>query len=86
MAQSAGDSDKNHPGPTAQTTECALCRTTRKSTPLTWVYSVEEGHRYYLCDGCTRAHLHSIECRLDLAVVIRRDKSGVAGESRQPVE
>ncbi len=51
------------PGPVA----CALCGTTEEGPPVTWSCSFEGGRRGYLCDGCVRAHLSSIEARLDAA-------------------
>ncbi|MEU1124458.1 hypothetical protein ABZ371_13045 [Streptomyces sp. NPDC005899] len=46
---------------------CARCgRTTGGETvPPTWVCSVEDGRRQYVCDECARAHIRSIESRLD---------------------
>jgi hypothetical protein len=35
------------------------------TTPLTWVISVENGHRRVYCESCARDNLRSIEAKLD---------------------
>ncbi|MER8046534.1 hypothetical protein [Streptomyces sp. NPDC094032] len=44
---------------------CARCGRTARELPLTWTCSVENGTRHYLCEECARAHIRSIEGRLD---------------------
>ncbi|MEU4194802.1 hypothetical protein AB0E69_23080 [Kribbella sp. NPDC026611] len=46
---------------------CALCgvRSEGKELPLTWVTSVEDGHKLVYCDRCARENLRSIEVKLD---------------------
>lgn len=39
--------------------------TTRDQVPMTWVTSVENGHRRVYCDRCSREHLRAIESKLD---------------------
>ncbi|MBY8884227.1 hypothetical protein K7472_05120 [Streptomyces sp. PTM05] len=51
----------------APPTVCARCGTVSERTPVTWTCSVEGGVRRYFCDDCARAHLRSIEGRLDSA-------------------
>ncbi|GAB2983258.1 hypothetical protein [Nocardioides montaniterrae] len=33
--------------------------------PLTWTTAVERGRRQVFCDECSRAHLRSMEAKLD---------------------
>jgi hypothetical protein len=33
--------------------------------PLTWSVSVENGRRRAYCEACSRAHLRSVEAKLD---------------------
>lgn len=35
------------------------------TAPATWVCSVEDGRRQYLCGACARPHIRAIEGRLD---------------------
>ncbi|MFF4097046.1 hypothetical protein ACFYYY_25230 [Streptomyces sp. NPDC001834] len=48
---------------------CALCGVSADSgtAPPTWLCSVENGIRQYICDTCTRKHIRAIESRLDSA-------------------
>ncbi|WEH35743.1 hypothetical protein PZB75_21705 [Streptomyces sp. AM 4-1-1] len=48
---------------------CARCGAAPDAgtPPATWVCSMENGDRRYLCDACGRAHLRAIEGRLDPA-------------------
>lgn len=46
---------------------CSFCgaRAEGESPPVTWVMSVENGHRRVFCEHCSREHLRSIEGKLD---------------------
>lgn len=46
---------------------CAICGRRAPELPATWSSQVSERGRTYLCDGCTRANLRSIEGKLDEA-------------------
>ncbi len=46
---------------------CSRCGATADDLPLTWTCSVENGTRLYFCQACARAHIRSIESRLDSA-------------------
>ncbi|MEU5719972.1 hypothetical protein AB0G71_30225 [Streptomyces sp. NPDC020403] len=53
----------------AERVTCARCGITADgdTVPPTWVYSLENGRRQYFCGECSRAHIRSIESRLDSA-------------------
>ncbi|MDQ0794101.1 hypothetical protein [Streptomyces sp. B1I3] len=64
------DEERREPAkPAAEHVTCARCGSTADggTAPPTWVFSVENGRRQYLCDACSRAHIRSIEGRLDSA-------------------
>ena len=46
---------------------CSLCGipAAGDAPPLTWVWTVEDGEGRWLCEGCSRAHLRSMESKLD---------------------
>jgi hypothetical protein len=46
---------------------CAFCGTTEPgdTAPLTWTSAVEQGRLKLFCDRCSRAHLRSMEGKLD---------------------
>ena len=46
---------------------CAACGRTEAERPSSWSLQVTERGRTWLCDGCTRENLRSIEGRLDEA-------------------
>ncbi|MFG3494976.1 hypothetical protein [Streptomyces sp. NPDC047928] len=58
-------SDPERPG--SQRVVCSGCGKTADDLPVTWTCSVENGQRHYFCDDCARAHIRSIESRLDSA-------------------
>ncbi|MFE5244482.1 MULTISPECIES: hypothetical protein [unclassified Streptomyces] len=47
--------------------KCARCGTGAEGEdpPPTWLCSVENGRREYVCDNCAREHIRAIESRLD---------------------
>ncbi|MFE5852775.1 hypothetical protein ACFQ61_06095 [Streptomyces sp. NPDC056500] len=62
--------DQQQPCPEPSDTQpivCARCGRTAEGegAPATWTYSMEHGSRRYYCDDCARAHIRSIESRLD---------------------
>ncbi|MEU5283759.1 hypothetical protein N7925_10875 [Streptomyces sp. CA-278952] len=61
--------EETHPPeqPAAHSVVCARCGTAAEgdAAPLTWLCSVEDGHRLLFCEGCARLHLRAIESRLD---------------------
>ncbi|MFD9425135.1 MULTISPECIES: hypothetical protein [unclassified Streptomyces] len=63
--------EETHPPeqPGAARVVCARCGTAAdgETAPPTWICSVENGRRHYLCDDCARTHIRSIESRLDSA-------------------
>ncbi|MFF5894799.1 hypothetical protein ACFY8O_02625 [Streptomyces argenteolus] len=62
------DEETDQPGdPGSGRMRCARCGTTAEGEgpPPTWLCSVENGTRQYFCDACARAHIRSIESRLD---------------------
>ncbi|MFD7712692.1 hypothetical protein ACFV6E_15100 [Streptomyces sp. NPDC059785] len=72
MTSSPGDSDTGDSARRPDTADaprvtCARCGASAEEPPLTWTCSVENGTRRYFCDDCSRAHLRSIEGRLDSA-------------------
>ncbi|MCX5416490.1 hypothetical protein [Streptomyces sp. NBC_00059] len=46
---------------------CARCGTGAEGAdpPPTWLCSVENGRREYICDNCAPEHIRAIESRLD---------------------
>lgn len=60
-------SENSEPATGTNPAVCALCGATEERLPVTWTCSVEDGERRYFCEGCARAHLRSIEGRLDSA-------------------
>ncbi|WP_424211886.1 hypothetical protein ACN20G_07175 [Streptomyces sp. BI20] len=56
----------SEPPPPARCTHCGA-PAPADGPPLTWTCSVERGERHYTCGDCARAHLRSIESRLDPA-------------------
>lgn len=46
---------------------CGVCGTQVDETPLTWTLQVSERGQTWLCEGCSRDNLRSIEGRLDEA-------------------
>ncbi|WP_425508614.1 hypothetical protein [Streptomyces genisteinicus] len=60
---SGSESGSGHPEPGG--TVCSLCGAVAQGTPPTWTCSVEDGVRLYQCEDCARAHIRSIEGRLD---------------------
>ncbi|MFJ8883517.1 hypothetical protein ACIRJR_08890 [Streptomyces sp. NPDC102402] len=64
------DEETHHPRePADGPVRCARCGTAAESDapPATWLCSVEDGRRRYVCDACARTHIRSIEGRLDSA-------------------
>ncbi|MEV3928151.1 MULTISPECIES: hypothetical protein [unclassified Streptomyces] len=62
------DEETHHPGePVAGRVTCARCGTVADADapPPTWLCSVENGRRHYVCDVCARTHIRAIEGRLD---------------------
>ncbi|MEU9144483.1 hypothetical protein [Streptomyces sp. NPDC048349] len=52
--------------PETEPVVCARCGArSPDGAPITWTCSVENGTRQYFCVDCARAHLRSIEGRLD---------------------
>lgn len=48
-----------------ETTVCSYCGTATERVPVTWVCSVENGRRRYVCESCARANIRAIEGRFD---------------------
>lgn len=44
---------------------CALCGATAASLPLGWATAVERGRTVHHCEQCSRAHVRSMEAKLD---------------------
>ncbi|MET7449531.1 hypothetical protein [Streptomyces sp. NPDC005508] len=64
------DEETHHPAePGAGRLACARCGAAAESDPppLTWLCTVENGERRYVCEHCVRTHLRAIESRLDSA-------------------
>ncbi|MFI2778594.1 hypothetical protein [Streptomyces sp. ALB3] len=64
------DEEAHHPAePETGRVSCARCGTPAESDapPPTWLCSLENGSRRYICDACARAHIRAIESRLDSA-------------------
>ncbi|MDJ0384392.1 hypothetical protein [Streptomyces sp. G-G2] len=63
------DQPTPHPAPTgpeAPPVTCAHCGARQPDgAPPTWTCSMENGSRQYLCHDCARAHIRSIEGKLD---------------------
>ncbi len=54
-------------GSRSSSSTCAVCGLTEDERPASWSLQVSERGPTWLCDGCTRANLRSIEGRLDEA-------------------
>ncbi|EYT84111.1 MULTISPECIES: hypothetical protein [unclassified Streptomyces] len=67
MTRPPGDLDHGGEHAPRPSVSCAHCGTPADEPPPTWTCSVEDGVRRYFCDACSRAHLRSIEGRLDSA-------------------
>ncbi len=48
-----------------QVVSCALCGATSPSLPLGWATAVERGRTVHHCEQCSRAHVRSMEAKLD---------------------
>ncbi|MFH9615617.1 hypothetical protein ACH4MM_18195 [Streptomyces pratensis] len=62
------DDETHHPAePVADHVTCVRCGSTWASDvpPATWLCSVEDGGRQYVCEDCARDHIRAIESRLD---------------------
>ncbi|WP_031082993.1 hypothetical protein [Streptomyces sp. NRRL WC-3549] len=62
------DEKTSHPtGSDGERPVCVHCGRTAEggTVPATWVCSVEDGRRQYVCEACARTHIRAIEGRLD---------------------
>ncbi|MFD9503650.1 hypothetical protein [Streptomyces sp. NPDC060035] len=62
------DEDTHRPArPGAGHVSCARCGVMADgdTAPPTWICSVENGRRQYVCEDCARTHIRAIESRLD---------------------